>query len=165
MDKKKYILASISLNITMFGIFFLIIGLFCIDVYKLGSTNLNPNYSENSYVVIDNVSYLAKYPQAGDIVSFKQDGIKIKRIIGVPGDKIDITNGNLYINSKRVTEAYVREKYTPGEISIYVPSGYYFVLNDNREDTNDSRQGYLVSESNITGKGIIFSDDIKHYIY
>ena len=109
MNKKKYFLISILTNAVIIGIFVTIIGLFCIDIYKIGSTNLNPNYSKDSYVVIDNISYLIKKPKAGDIVSFNQDGVRIKRIIGVPGDKVDISSGNLYINSKQIMENYIQD--------------------------------------------------------
>lgn len=96
----------------------------------------------------------------GDIVLFKNDEFKdeilIKRLIGLPGDKIEIKNGIVFINGQQLKENYVNnnEKYNG---VFEVPSGKYFFLGDNRANSNDSRywENPYVDESYIEGKARI----------
>ena len=99
----------------------------------------------------------------GDIVLFKNDEFKdeilIKRLIGLPGDKIDIVEGVVFINGEQLKEDYVKnnEKYTR---AFEVPEGKYFFLGDNRAHSNDSRywEDPYVPESYIDAKA-----KIKYY--
>jgi signal peptidase I len=96
-------------------------------------------------------------PDRGDVVVFDspvRDDRLVKRVIGVPGDTIDVRGGHVYLNGKRLNEPY-----TKGATAclrtcepLLVPDGRYFVLGDNREDSVDSRQGWTVSRDDITGK-------------
>lgn len=81
----------------------------------------------------------------------------IKRVIGLPGDTVELRNGNLYVNGKRVAEPYLRgpkdrRDYGP----TLVPDGELFVLGDNRTDSNDSRYGLgLVPIDKVVGKAFV----------
>ncbi len=95
--------------------------------------------------------------QEGDIVLFKNDEfpgeILIKRLIGLPGDKIDIKNGVVYRNGEKLNEDYVKnnERY---DGTFQVPDNKYFFLGDNRANSDDSRywKNPYVDESYIEGK-------------
>ena len=104
----------------------------------------------------------------GDIVLFKNDEFKgeilIKRLIGLPGDKIEIKNGVVFRNGEEIKEDYVKnnEKYNG---TFQVPEGKYFFLGDNRANSNDSRywENPYVDESYIQGKARIKYYPIKDF--
>jgi signal peptidase I len=104
----------------------------------------------------------------GDIVLFKNDEFKdeilIKRLIGLPGDKIEIKNGVVFRNGEEIKEDYVKnnEKYNG---TFQVPENKYFFLGDNRANSDDSRywNDPYVDESYIQGKAIIKYYPIKDF--
>ncbi len=106
--------------------------------------------------------------EEGDIVLFKNDEFKgeilIKRLIGLPGDKIEIKDGIVYRNGEELKEDYVKnnEKYNR---TFQVPKGKYFFLGDNRANSNDSRywENPYVDESYIQGKARIKYYPIKDF--
>lgn len=101
-------------------------------------------------------SYLFHAPRRGEIIVFvpplSQDRDFIKRIIGVPGDKVQITNKKVLVNGIELQEPYIMEnplyEMTPTE----VPEGYYFVLGDNRNHSSDSHLWGVVPYNKIVGK-------------
>jgi len=134
---------------------------------------------DGDYLIVARQAYLNHSPERGDIVIIqssleyeKSDKGKliIKRIIGLPGDKIEIIDSKLFVNNQQLQEEYIEGDVTPiGKIppegeSIIIPEGYYYVLGDNRCNSRDSRDDKigLVSNDDIKGKAIIrlfpFSD-------
>jgi signal peptidase I len=109
------------------------------------------------------LSYLFDDPQRGDIVIFKfPDNEKetyVKRVIGLPGDTVQIVDGLVYINgsSEPLEEDYLKETPLGSYGPFTVPEGHYFVMGDNRNDSNDSRYWIdkYVSENKILGKAIL----------
>lgn len=81
----------------------------------------------------------------------------IKRVIGVPGDKIDILEGKIYLNGQLYSESYVKGSTFPGtmQFPITIPEGEYFVLGDNRENSMDSREIGLININEIEGKAVL----------
>lgn len=118
---------------------------------------------ENTIMTGDRVlglrfSYWFSEPQQGDIVIFKYPDNEtqnyIKRIIGLPGDRVEIVEGLVYVNGELLNEPYLWE--TPrGSFGPYeVPEGHYFMLGDNRNNSRDSRywNNKFVSDEQILGK-------------
>jgi len=127
-------------------------------------TSMEPTLYENDYLVISKQAYtIFGEPKRGDIVVFPhiQDGVSelyIKRVIGLPGDKISIHNGLVYINGDALKETYTKDGVTQGDITNYlVPAGKVYVLGDNREVSIDSRSDEVgcVDIKKITGKAIL----------
>ena len=104
----------------------------------------------------DHVNFIFGGPQRGDIVVFRSPGQPdkdfIKRVIGLPGDKVRITGGRVYVNGKLLEEPYLTHRATYDLDEKTVPPGSYFVLGDNRPNSSDSHLGWFVPANNLIGK-------------
>ena len=122
-----------------------------------------PTLHENDYLIINRIGYKIGQPENGDVIVFKSsieqiDGTDkdlVKRVIGVEGDEVLITGGQVYVNGNLLDEPYLETgMYTEGEIDLVVPEGKLFVLWDNREVSLDSRYDKvgLVDVNDVEGK-------------
>jgi signal peptidase I len=108
------------------------------------------------------VDYLFGGPQRGDIAVFRAPTVRntdyLKRIIGLPGDEVLIRNGVVWLNGERLSEPYVQfifprtYGYPDDGEPVAVPDGSYFVLGDNRPNSFDSSEGWLVPVENLVGR-------------
>lgn len=127
------------------------------------SNSMDPTLHIGDRLLVDKLSYRWQPPHRGDIVVFNppaqlvslgyQSGQAfIKRIIGEPGDTIQVTEGQVILNGQPLPEGYILEapRYTMPTITI--PSGYVFVLGDNRNDSNDSHVWGPLPQQNLIGK-------------
>jgi len=125
------------------------------------SGSMLPTLQINDRLIIDKWSYRSQAPQRRDIVVFsptkalKQQNIKdavIHRVIGVPGDKVEVKGGKVYINNQPLEENYIQEApdYQFGPVTV--PPNSYFVLGDNRNNSFDSHYWGFVPRKNIIGK-------------
>ena len=110
--------------------------------------SMYPTITPHSYLIVNKVPYLTGMPEYGDIIVFdaaiytaEGEGKKlIKRVIGLPGDVLEIKGGLVYRNGKALQEEYVYGQLTPGEmIPTTVSKGCIFVMGDNRPTSLDSR--------------------------
>lgn len=124
-------------------------------------SSMEPRLYDGDSVMTDKLTYRFKDPQRFDIISFpyKQDPHEylIKRIIGLPGEKIRIIDGQIYINDLILNEQYGLEITASGgiaEVPIVLGEDEYFVLGDNRNDSLDSRfkEVGMIKREEIIGK-------------
>ena len=111
--------------------------------------SMEPTLSNNDNLIVDKISYRFRDPQRFDIIVFpfqyKEDTYYIKRIIGLPGETVNIDEqGKIYINGEVLSESYGREVIKPEYIGlaaqpIVLGEDEYFVLGDNRNNSSDSR--------------------------
>lgn len=125
-------------------------------------TSMLPNLQENNYLFVYKQAYRFGEPKHGQIIVFpvNKNGEKelyIKRVIGLPGDTIDISDGKVYVNGKKQNQDYTEDGYTPGDVKNFkVPDGRLYVMGDNRVVSIDSRYAEVgtVKISDVTGTAV-----------
>ena len=98
-------------------------------------------------------------PERFDVVACRYPGrggtVFVKRVVGLPGDTVELRHGTLYVNGEKYDEPYVKDEYRTGRINdfgpVTVPEGRYFVLGDHRNSSNDSRFVGAISRDMILG--------------
>lgn len=137
-----------------FFIFFLVNSL--VGRYRIDGSSMNPTLFDGEYLIINNVSYYLDEPQRGEIIVFKHpnnDLNLIKRIIGIPGDHVEIRNQQVKVNGIVLDEPYIAAE--PNYSGAWdVPEGSFFVLGDNRNNSSDSHSWSFLPEDNIIGKAM-----------
>lgn len=120
--------------------------------------------SESMYPTMHVKDYLLIYTKSDkfereDIIAFKlpenEKETYLKRVIGLPGETVEVKDGYVYINDEKLVEGYLNEKPTYTYPKTVVPQNNYFVLGDNRNNSYDSSQWGFVSEDKIRGKAIV----------
>jgi len=138
----------------------LFIILFVYQPVKVEGGSMEPGLQDQERIFINKLAYSLEDIQRGDIVVFRypRDPRKsfIKRVIGLPGDRVRVFDGHVYLNGRLIEEAYVPEQYldTRSYPEVKVPLDSYFVLGDHRCMSNDSRDFGPVSRTYIYGKAV-----------
>lgn len=131
-----------------------VIRIFFFAPYVVEGISMYPTLEDHERIVVNKWVYHMKSPGYGDVIVLHANDREdyIKRIIGVGGDELELTNGTLYRNGKIVDEPYINEV-TLGEFEkIKVPPASYFVMGDNRNRSMDSREIGFISQRNIVGR-------------
>ena len=159
-------LVKVVVIITMIGY---LVHVFVLTLFIVDGASMEPNFFDKEYMLVDKISYDFFLPKRGDVVIFAYPGEPdkkfIKRIIGLPGDTIQIKGGQVYLFNKR-TAGVLKESYIPSAmptptetadttIEQKVGNDEYFVLGDNRLNSSDSRIWGLLPKENIIGKALI----------
>ena len=124
-------------------------------------SSMEPNFQEGQRLLVNKAVYFFGEPQRGDVVIFKapgnQNGDYIKRLIALPDDTVEVKEGGVYVNGTKLDEPYIKN---PANYSLeeqVIPENYYFVLGDNRNNSDDSHTGWLVPRENMIGKAWLFT--------
>jgi signal peptidase I len=126
------------------------------------SASMLPTLEIGDRLIVEKLSYYSHPPQRGDIIVFApppqlqargylEDQAFIKRVIGLPGDTVAISNGRVFVNQKLLTETYIAEPPNYVMKPIVVPSTELFVMGDNRNNSNDSHVWGFLPKVNIIG--------------
>lgn len=134
----------------------LIIRTFIFQPFYIPSGSMEQTLLIGDRIIVSKYSYYFNQPILGDVVVFKYplDPKRdfIKRVIGTPGDVVEIRDSQLYINDMIIPEPYVLDQDFGDYGPIEIPEEHFFVLGDNRNNSQDSRSWGLVPEDNLVGK-------------
>lgn len=119
---------------------------FAIETVHVIGLSMYPTLNNDDLLIASKIDYHFHPPQRGDIVILKppfgQNDL-IKRVVGVPGDRFEIRDGHVYINGRLLDEPYINpcEPWTTNSNATeqIIPTGYFFVMGDNRNHSSDSR--------------------------
>ncbi|MCK5211512.1 signal peptidase I [Candidatus Parcubacteria bacterium] len=141
---------------------------FLIQPFYVKGASMEPNFYDHEYLIIDEISYRFNEPERGDIVVFRYprnpQEYFIKRLIGLPGDKIQIKDGHVYISNDDspdwicLEESYLSlgvKTYGLSEEVVELGDDEFYVLGDNRNSSKDSRSFGPVNRSYVTGRVLL----------
>lgn len=163
-DKKKggFKAELISWITTILVALILALGInnFLIVNAKVPTGSMENTIMPKDRIIANRLAYITSDPERGDIVVFKypddETVLYVKRIIGLPGDKVEVIDGKVYINDSKepLQEDYLKEEMYGTYGPYYVPENCYFMMGDNRNDSLDSRfwENTFVQREKILGK-------------
>lgn len=125
---------------------------------RVENVSMQPTLKPGEFLLVNRVAYKFGQPSIGDIIVFHAPGTNdmdyIKRVVGLPGDQVRITDGIVYVNNQPLYEPYIAEapRYTG---TWDVPQNEYFVLGDNRNNSSDSHMWGFVPHEDIVGRALL----------
>ena len=180
MNKKKSVLREWIDAILIAAALAIFLRTFFFQIYKIPTTSMVPVLVPGDKIFVSKLTYGPKIPftplripgfrkpKRFDVVVFvppiasERNKAYIKRLIGLPGDKIELRDGNIYINGKIVVDPKIARNYyyNQGEYGIrgkevIVPEGKYFFLGDNSISSKDGREWGFADEKDVIGKAVL----------
>ena len=147
---------------------FVLVYLFVAQPNQVNGSSIYPNFVDKEYLLTDKISYQFGEPKRGDVVVFKAPPTEpcaedeceyIKRIIGMPGDRVKVEDGKVYLNGSLLVQDFLPSEVVtdPGSycqegIEVSVPEGQYLVFGDNRSHSRDGREFGPINRNLILGK-------------
>jgi signal peptidase I len=152
----KLFIRDVAVNCAVLIVIYLIVVTYIAAPFKVIGDSMKETLFDREYIMVSKLGYYGGGPGRGDIVVFhpptdNHDDYYIKRVIGVPGDRVELKGGDVFVNGQELDEDYLRpglatcligrrQSSCPNDEKKYiVPEGEYFVLGDNRDGSSDSR--------------------------
>ena len=147
--------AGLALQLAILGA---LIAAFFVRMQQVFGPSMEPHITPGEYVLTNTLAYKFAAPQRGDIITFQHASdppeIYIKRVIGLPGDRIRIVHGTVIVNDTPLAEPYLQFRDQRSFPEVVVPEHELFVMGDNRANSEDSRFFGPVPDADITGKAV-----------
>ena len=156
--KRSHLAREIVETIALTLLIFLAIH-FTVQNYQISGTSMTNTLQDGQFVLVNKVAYLFHSPERGDVIVCHEpdrpDRDVIKRVIGLPGDKITLDSTHVSVDGVELNEPYITAPGNPSATTVTVPPDNYFVMGDNRPDSFDSRFFGPVPRDNIVGKAVL----------
>ena len=127
--------------------------------FRVVGTSMEPNLHTGQYLIVDKISYRLSEPHRGDVIVFEPpvnaDGDYVKRVIGLPGELVEIRNGQVFISNQPLDEPYIVRPGSYSWAAHRVGPGELFVLGDNRNMSSDSHNWGMLPQDKVVGKAWI----------
>ncbi len=153
--RRSHVLREIVETVLLTAAIFLVVNA-ATGRFRIEGSSMEPNLHNGEYVLIDKVSYLLHSPERGDVVVFtpptNENKDYIKRVIGLPGDTVEIKGGKVYVNGILLDEPYIQQAINRDQPASMVKEGHYFVMGDNRNNSEDSRAFGPITAQSIVGR-------------
>lgn len=157
-DVREFIIDTLKYILTIVLVIFII--MYIATVQQVVGPSMDPTFKDQDIVILNKFHYHLFDIKRFDIVSLKYNETKylIKRVIGMPGDKVEYKDNRLLINGKEKKESFLNKNVITENFSLIslgyeeIPEGMYLVLGDNRQNSLDSREIGLIKEDEIIGK-------------
>jgi len=127
-----------------------------IQNYRIEGASMEPNFHDGEYLIVNKLAYRLGEYERGDVIVFKypNDPTKdyIKRVIGLPGDTVEIRNGQLFVNDIQIEEPYPHMPNVRDEPPTVVDAGHLYVMGDNRPASSDTRSWGQLGQNFVIGQ-------------
>lgn len=164
MNLKKFFYAqgvvySLARGIIILLLVLILVHFFIATIHVVQGESMEPNFHTNEIIITNKLSYLTKEPERGDVVVLRFPGDPenakyIKRMIGLPGETLEIKNSKIYIDGEELIESYIpKSTYTGPDMKVEIGSDEYFLIGDNRPNSSDSRTWGTARRDDLIGKG------------
>jgi signal peptidase I len=147
-----------DLSVAVLFCFFLIT--FVAQAFRVQGTSMLPLLEDGERIIVNKFVYRFHPIERGDVVVFwypRDPSVSfIKRVVGLPGDTLEVRAGEVYVNGRPVPEEYILPRFRDDETypAVEVKKGYYYVMGDHRNSSNDSRSWGEVPEKYIYGRAV-----------
>jgi signal peptidase I len=170
--RRSNLLREIIETVLLTAIIFLIVNT-ATGRFRIEGQSMEPNLHDGEYVLIDKVSYALHPPERGDVIVLVRPGEKdlIKRVIGLPGDTVEVRGGRVIVNGVTLDEPYLDQPINRIYAARQVEPDHYFVMGDNRNNSQDSRDFGPIPASSIVGRAWLVYwppadwGTVPHYTY
>lgn len=157
-DVKEFCIDTSKYIFTIFIVIFVIV--YVASVQQIVGSSMSPTFNNKDILILNKFHYRFFDIKRFDIVSLEYEDTKylIKRVIGLPGDKIEYKDNILYVNGEKIEEDFLSEDVVTNDFSLSdlgydeIPEDMYLVLGDNRSNSLDSRDIGLITKKDILGK-------------
>ncbi len=160
------------------GLLVVVVRMFLFSPYLVDGNSMQPNFHPGERVIVNKILYDLRSPERGEVIVFHSpyQNDYIKRIIGLPGETIEVRGDVVFINGKILSEPYLKSEIdaavADGEFynnkdysSTKIPAGQIFVMGDNRSNSHDSRDIGFISYDQIVGRADLIIWPLSEFQY
>jgi signal peptidase I len=135
----------------------LVIRIFLFEPFFIPSPSMQPTLDTNDRIIVNKIVYKYRSPRRGDVMVFKfpLDTTRdfVKRVVASGGDSVEIRHSKVYVNDTAIAESYLPPNKQMNDFGpVKIPPGYYFMMGDNRNNSEDSRMWGPLDKKLIIGK-------------
>ena len=154
-SEMREIIESLAVAVLIVTFVTVFIGRFC----RVKGQSMEPTLHTAEWLWTDRLTYEFGAPQRGDVIVLKYRDTRekyVKRVIGLPGENVEVKEHKVYVNGQALLEPYIKEAPANDYAKVTVPGDSYFVMGDNRNQSDDSRGSVsYVPRASIEGKAIV----------